>query len=219
MDDKVIRQARQAEEYAGKKDGRKGMTLDEFVSAYEIPPREVDFPWVMMIIFITIDIIDILFVFTGPGIVIWSAFTFLVVLPFEIWYVKQREEKYSDYKIQGTLDALHLKSAGDTAKNLAKKGAQIKRLESKVNELAKAGKAVRAAKLAGNIRRVVPPWLRYVMVICDKIPYIGIIPGNSLLLLFSYYDNKATVKAIQEGIKALAGNVDFKVTRIAGSNK
>lgn len=212
--DKVIRRAAQfADQTRG--DGRGGMTTDEFISAYTIPPREVDFPWFLFIIFVVIDIVDIFAAASIVGSIPWAIFSFLVVLPFELWYVKQREEKYSEFKFEGELQ---LKGV-NKLKHLSSKSAQLKRLDNKVAQLSKAGKTAQAAKLAGNMKRVMPIWLRFTIAITDKIPAIQIIPGNTLLLLLSYHDNKASVRAIQEGLKKMAGNMDFKVTRVAGTNK
>lgn len=211
-DDKVIRQARQfADEKRG--DGRGNMTTDEFLSAYTTPPTEVDFPIGFMTVALVIDGVDIFAAASVAGSVPWAIFSLLIFLPFEIWYVNQREEKYSSFKIEGELSLAGL----NNLKRLSGKAAQVKRLESKVQELSKEGKTAEAAKLAGNLKRILPPWLKYLIAISDKIPFIQVIPGNSFLLLLSYYDNKESVRAIQEGIKLMAGNVDFKITRVAGS--
>jgi hypothetical protein len=212
--DKVIRQARQfADEKRG--DGRGGASKEEIESAYNIPPREVDFPWEVLIICVIADIVDVLANFSVLGEVVWFFFVLIILLPFELWYVKQREEKYSDFKPEGEAQIRGL----NKIKNLKQKGEQVRRIEGKIAELSKAGKAAEAAKLSGNLKRILPPWLKYLMAFADKIPLIGIIPGNTFLILLSYYDNKATVKAIREGLIALAKSPEVKITRVKGSNK
>ncbi len=212
--DKVIRQARQfADKNRG--DGGGSTTMDELESAYELPPQKVDFPWFILVVAIICDVIDIFVIFSGPAAVVYFFVVVIILLPAELWYVKQREEKYSSYKVSGETQLRGI----NKLKKLKTTEAQAKRIGANIKALEKAGKTAQSAKAAANLKRILPPWLKYLTAIADKIPFIQVIPGNTALILLSYYDNVATVKAIRAGLETMAKRPEFKITRVAGSNR
>lgn len=221
MAGKVTREkksVREAEKFADEKrgdgsiQGRGKASHHELSSAYQSPPQKVDFPWVAVIICIIIDIIDIVVTFTAISIPFWFIFQLLILLPAELYYIKQREEKYSSYKISGYVDASQINA-------LKTRAGKIQKLNSEAAKLFKAGDAAGGAKKLAAAKKVLPKGLRWFAAILDIIPFIEILPINTILMIMSYYDNKATVKAIQEGIKMMAGNTEFKITRFTGNNK
>lgn len=185
-------------------------TTDEFSTSYALTPQEVDFPFGPLLLAIFVDAIDIAGAVTGVGAVVWSVFSLAIVLPLEMWYINQREKKYGNLRIEGGLD---FREKGIKSFN------EIKKLNSEAAELLKAGNTAEAASKLGQAKKILPPGVRWATGLIDKIPFIGVIPGNTCLILFSYWDNLESVKAIQRGIKELANNAEFKITRVAGSNQ
>lgn len=179
---------------------------DEYLTKFNSVEKHVEFPWGVFIIFLIIDIIDIImaiFVITSP---FWSIFLVAVVLPFQIWYIKKREKEYSDAGIDFNLTAAQ-------TSELKRYSSKIQSINREAASLLKAGKIEEAAMTAGAAKRVLPKNLKFLTILFEKIPWINLLPINSLLIILSYYDNIATVKALNDGIKLIASRMSFNTTR------
>lgn len=181
-------------------------STDNFSNEYESFEKHVDFPWGIFILFLIIDVIDLIMVITIVGSPIWSVFLLAVVLPFQLWYIKHREKKYSEGGIEFNMNV------GQTTE-LKRQAGKIQKINREAAALMKAGKIEEAAMALGAAKRILPKNLRFLMIIFEKIPWINLLPVNSILLIMSYYDNISTVKAMNAGVKIIASRMSFNTTR------
>lgn len=233
---KIIREARSFQQ----------TSTDRFAVKYNIPEQHVDFPFVALIIFIVIDIIDILILFSVIGIPFWGAFTLIIVLPIQIWYLGHREKKYSGGNIDfsflatqgGYRTEMSPESVNSSGKNssfsdeywegrnvarMRDKISEIRKLNQEASQLMKQGKMAEAAEKLGNVKKVLPLGLRWLTVLVEKVWILNALPLNTIIILMSYYDNKETARAVAEGYKVMARTFSFKIdrktTRTAGSTR
>lgn len=202
-DTKVIRQSR----------GVQQNNRDDFKVDYNQPEQHVDFPIIAFLFFLLIDIVDIILTLTGVGALVWPIITLAVVFPIQILYVNYREKKYSGS--EGTAFSLDFKDIKEARTRLN----EIQKINKEAAELLKAGDRIGAASKLGNAKRILPPQFKWLGIIVEKISVLQMFPLNSIIIILSYYDNKESVRAIKEGIKVMAGKVNFKVTRRMGSNQ
>jgi hypothetical protein len=180
---------------------------DVFSVDYGSPVPKVTFPFLALLFFLIIDIIDIVLFFTGIGAVVWPIITIIIILPIQIAYFNYREKKYSengDAKLQ-----FNVREVNDFRNKVAK----MEKLNKEAAELLKAGnKAGAAAKLV-KAKKVLPKSLRWLGILTERLPVIQLLPINSIFVLLSYYDNKASVKGIEDGYKKMASAFNFRVDR------
>lgn len=201
-DNKVIRRARNTQ-----------TNKDNFNVKYNQPAQEVDFPWFAFLFFLLIDIIDIVLTLTGVGAAVWPVITLFVVFPIQLWYLNYREKKYSGS--EGTAFSLDFKDVSE-ARN---KFNEINKINKEAAQLLKSGDKIGAAAKLGKAKKILPSQFKWLGVITEKISVLQALPLNSIMVVLSYYDNKESVRAVHDGIKIMAGKVNFKVTRKVGSNQ
>lgn len=171
---------------------------------YDIPKQEVHFPWVMLLICLLVDVIDIILTLTAVGIIPWWIFTFFVFTPILMLYLNSREKKFSPKSIKTDLEKKHNLSSLKESSKLTR--------ESKA--LAKAGQtaaAMEKAEMAARASSKLPRAFKWAGVLTENIPLLEFLPINSALLVMSYFDNKNSVQKTQDTMKEMASNPTFKV--------
>jgi hypothetical protein len=187
---------------------------------YDIPERAVTFPFVMMLVCVLVDLLDVVFTLTSVGLLPWWVFTMLVFTPILITYINSRDKQFS---AKGIITEMKTKQDVSSAREMARDYGNLNR-ESRA--LAAAGKIEAAAAKAEEAVRVAskfPKWMRWISTLSENIPLLELLPINSIMLFMSYLDNKSSVRVTRDTMLDIAKNPKFninnKVTRVAGSNR
>jgi hypothetical protein len=197
----------------------RGNTYD-ISNNYDIPERAVTFPFVMMLVCVLVDLLDVVFTLTGVGLLPWWVFTMLVFTPILITYINSRDKQFS---VKGIITEMKtrqdMSSARESARNYGNLNRESRALATAGKIEAAAAKAEEAVKAASKF----PKWMRWVSTLTENIQILELLPLNSIMLLMSYVDNKSSVRVTRDTMLNIAKNPKFKlssnITRVAGSNR